>query len=507
MVQKGMYMAAIIALLLIVGWNSYAESPDFIKSPQREATADQLWSDSDFFMDPRGYVNLEFNNLLAVVALQGNHADFNNTRMAQFGFGARLPGLYAGLYFAGNTWKLQDHNYLEMSEPAETFFHSAKTIRRYGSLPVYLAGASRPRNEISVLIGAADMGFRLSYVTTLWSRKLNEDFKVTSTTPNSYYKSFQAERGSINPELAWGMTQDLITGWGIKPYVSVDVDFGRNYLRYEQYTTADTTAGEYINNSENYIKVGLTAKMGAFTLISQDGADFGFDLWYTLGLTMYDNEYNYKDAAGMYQVGNNLKGTYNIRSTVDENGDTVDIRDIAEKSDMDHTVTPYVFASWSGEKLSLGAELGLELGFGGGKNTSLILKDDYTDALVKNGMDTARSYFAFNPVLSVGMQWEIVARKFFLNAGGSVGFGGFTFTTTESAEYVQDIKADHLDVKAIDHSFTPASTTLSAGVGFNPTENLGLQAMCGVGAGNVINVFSTGNGLVVFSRILILSKF
>ena len=492
MVRKKMarVLAALIALLPLAGLSLYGESPHFIESPQRIATAGQFFSDTDLFMDPHSYADLEFGKWFGAISFHGNHDDFRNTSMAQLGFAVKFGGLYMGLYYAGNTWNIQPHEYMEINEPAG-FFPSVKSMRSYTDLPLYVGSAANtPRNEASVLIGFADMGIRLSFISTHWSRKLDEDFKANA----NYYKSFSTEKGSLNPEIAWGMARELVDGRGIKPHAYVDLDIYRDYVKYERYTSASQTAGEYIGNSDNHIKLGFTAALGGFSLLNQNDFDFGVDLWYTLGLTMYDNEYNYT-ASGIYQIGKNLKGRY-------------DGTNMTEESEHNHLITPYLYASWSGEKLALSAELGLEFGFGGNKTTAKALKTGNDDGtLVKDGPDDSTSYFAFSPVLSVGMKWEIVAGKFFLNAGGGIGLGILKFTTSETVSYVQDVEDASSAVKKIENTYEPASTALSIGVTLNPSVNLSVQAICGVDTGNIVTVFKDGSGLAVFSGILVTVKF
>jgi len=480
-----------VLIAMLAGGLLYAESPHFIESPQKTASAGQFLSDTDYFMDPHSYTNLKFDKWFGALSFYSDLADFQ-TSMAQLGFASQFGDVYMGLYYAGNAWNIQPHEYMEISEVAG--FFPGKTIRSYTSLPSYVGGASnRPRNEAAVLIGYADIGIRLSFISTHWSRKLNQDFKAATV----YYKSFNTERGSLNPEIALGIARELIPDRGIKPHMYIDVDFYRDYEKYERYTSASATAGEYISNSDNHITLGFTAALGGFSIVKRNTFDFGADLWYTLGLIMYNNEYNYTEG-GVYKVGKNLKGRYRVTNTG---------ADISEESGNGHLVTPYLYATWAGAKLELAAELGLGLGFGFVKTAEMALQTGAAN-LVRDGQYTDKTLFAFSPVLSVGMKWEIVATKFFLNAGGSIGLGVLEFTTTESVEYNQGTETAGSAVKSHENIYQPASTELSIGVTLNPTANLGLQALCGVDVGNIVNVFSSGSGgFVVFSSILATVKF
>ena len=496
---KALTLAVAVALLLAAGGILYA-APELVTSPQKQVTATQFYSEGDFFINPRNYANMDFNKWFGLVS-------FDSAFMAKLGFAMKIDGLYAAAYYGGNTWNIPNHKYTEQEVD---FFSTPKTMKIYDNLPEYTD--MNPNNNAALLIGVADMGFRLGYRSTHWSRKLNEDFLFEETyddpddptvplTRNVYYKSFLDENGVINPEIAWGMTRNIIEGRGIKPHMYISLEFNRDYQRFERYVTSADEVTEEIGRSNNDFTLDVTAAVGGFSLISDDGFDFGVDLWYILGMTMYNNDYNYTDSDGKNKIGNGLKGLYDGNSFTEISGNS-------------HNVLPYVYASWEGEKLALAAELELGLEFGGSKKTPLALRladggisHDGTGTLVKDGTDTTTTSFAFAPVLSLGMQWAIVPQKFFLNAGGSLGFGKITFNTTESVIYEQGNEKEKSAVKAIENQFDHASTSLSAGVTFNPTANLGFQASCGLDTDNVVNVFDAGKGLAVFSQILAMVKF
>ncbi|MCL2880238.1 MAG: hypothetical protein FWF29_08350 [Treponema sp.] len=491
--QKKLILPMVICLALISLGNLYA-SPNFMVSPQWEASAGQFWGDADQFMDPRGYVTVEFDKWFGAVSFYGNHQDFSQTAMAQLGFATRFGGIYTGVYYNGNAWNMPQYSYSESQEGAG-FFASTKMMKSFTVLPE-INTTYRLHNEAAVLIGVADMGFRLSYVSTHRIRNLSEDFKAG----DDYYRSFRDEYGSINPELAWGMAKDLIDGKGLKPHVYIDTNFFRDFQALEQYKAGGGTYGNQINNSQNYFTLGLTASTGNFSLVKKDSFDFGCNLWYVMNLQMYNNEYPYQDAAGTYHAGKNLKGTYDGTS-------------ITGRSMNTHTITPYLYSNWSGEKLSLSAEFSLGFGFGNAKDTAMALKagSETQGILVKEGADNNTSGFSFSPVLNAGMQWAIISDKLFLNAGAGVGFGYMVFTTVKTVNYDQGAKDNSIpDSTTFTRNFYPASTTLSAGITFNPVKNLGLQAMCGIDSGtNYISIFDTtaARGFFTFSKLLVTLKF
>jgi len=329
------------------------------------------------------------------------------------------------------------------------------------------------------------MGFRLSYVHSYRSRKLN-DFLVYSDP----YKSFIDEYGSINLEIAWGMAKELIPGKGIQPHVYIDLDFFRDYRK------ADTGDGEAIAKSNNEFTLGVTAALGYVSLFEQNGFDLSVDLWYIGNFKFFNNEYTPDPGAIVAYTGKPMQAGNSWNSATD----------YYRMGYNDHALTPYLCASWSGDKLSLSAELGLGLGLGlvSEEGTQFDLSGN---APVKEGFDFKAIAFSFNPNLDLGLQWAIVPDKFYLNAGSSIRFLDLGVKTSTIDTY-DDGDKDGDTVKAVDKSFGGASTKLMLGFVFNPTKNFGVQAMSGIDTNtNNISVFSTTTGLAVFSKIMVTLKF
>jgi len=481
--------AAVIALLTVAGGSLYAE-PNLFNSPQKQATATQFWSDADLFLSPYRYTDVEFEKWFGTVSFQSDMFTTSSTQMLQLGFATKLSGMYAAVYYGGNTLALPEEIYRE---------EDGKRV--YSQMPeLFKPSINPPYNEGAVLIGFMDMGFRLSYVHTYRSIKLN-DF----AGPSDNYKSYTDEKGSINPEIAWGMTKQLIPGKGIQPHVYIDLDFFRDYQK------QDIGSGDEIKHSNNEFTLGFTAKAGGFSLFEQNGFDFGVDLWYTLHWKAFNNEYTPKDYDDITDPGNpvwvprtgTIK-TYNgVFHQVEAAPDPA--QDYYRTGYHDHLVTPYLYATWSGEKLSLSAEASIELGFTGEKGTQFNLNGDKP---VKNGFDFDAFTFSLVPNLDLGLQWAIVPDKFYLNAGTSIKFFEFSVKTSAIDTYSNDIKGN--TAKEIDKTFAEALTKLMLGFTFNPTANVGVQAMSGVDfQTNSINLFDTtaNSGLAVFSQIMVTLKF
>ena len=462
--------AALIVLLTLVG-GSLSASPFLFTSPQRLGTADQFWSDADLFLSPNSYSDVEFDLFFSALSFSGEFSA-RRDQMAQLGFATRLGGLYLALYYGGNGMAQYEHTY-DINDDGNRVYRAMNNL-----IPRLAGGAPEPHNEGAVLIGIADMGFRLSFVSTVFSRSV-KDFYVI----DDHYESFLHEKGSINPEIAWGMTRNLLPN-GIRPHVYLDLDFYRDNYRFDDGSGVEIQAG----SSKNHFSLGLTAAAGCYTLFEQNDFEFGADLWYIGNFASFNNEYTPQPGTIVAFKGK-------------------DVDDYYLTGYSDHTLIPYLYTTWSGGKLSLSAELGLGLGLAFEKGSQFDLGGNTP---VIDGVDFSSTTFSFFPSLDLGMQWAIVSDKFFLNVGTSINFFDISLSTS-TVDFYDDGTKEGDTIKAIDNMFGGASTRLLLGVTFNPTVNLGFQAMCGVDNSNwtnSINVFNTTtNGLAVFSRIMATLKF
>ncbi|MCL2139456.1 MAG: hypothetical protein FWH41_08005, partial [Treponema sp.] len=405
------------------------------------------------------------------------------TNMMQLGFATRLGGLYLGAYYGGNTFaQWREQTYYE--EDGKRVYRNPWDIE-VSNYP------GEPHNEASLLLGVADMGFRISYVHSYRSFK-RDDFNVGSLGSYTSYVTYKDEYGSINPEIAWGMARELIPGRGLQPHVYIDLDFFRDYR------ISDTGSGDDIDHSNNEFTLGFTAASGYFSFFNQNGFDFGIDVWYTLNLKTFGNKYTLTPGGDIVSFKGKL-----ITDPADPFAGRYDVSYNA------HWLTPYLYAGWSGEKLELSAELGFEFGFSGRRNRGLLLSA--SDQLW-DGADTKVFGFSFAPTLNLGLKWGIVPEKFYLNAGSGISFfgeGGLGVDKLTIDTYVSNGKVGDT-VKATNSFFDGALTRLMLGFTFYPTVNLGVQAMSGVDiSSNNINVFNTGTaaGLAVFSKIMVTVKF
>jgi len=340
------------------------------------------------------------------------------------------------------------------------------------------------------------MGFRLTYRTNYQS--FNESNIVSN---NQLYKSYQAENGYITPQLAWAMAKDL-TKNGIRPYVTLDLAFNRDYVKTE---TAGPDSlgvtGAYIGRSSNLFTPTLSAGLGAYTLYNKDGFKLSGDLDYELRLNFYDNEYSYVEG-GVYKTGM-IKGTYSPGSNP-----------YVEQTFVSNLVTPSLSGSWSKEKIALKFKLNLPLTFSGREQNIMDL--DTSNKLVYNGASKSTTTFLFRPDIRLAMQYKIIPDKLTLNTGARIQATALTLDTIDEKQYNYGDLVNGSARKSHNKLFSNTGTSTQfvsrfhVGAAFNFSENVWTEASTGVsnayGNEGTIDVFAPG-GLFSFGSILVGLKF
>ncbi|MCL2138541.1 MAG: hypothetical protein FWH41_03305, partial [Treponema sp.] len=450
--NKNRYLTAILVLLLLITGGNVFASPVLFSSPQNDATTGRIRSDADNFLSVRDYANLDFNKWFSVISFKNalatnfyTFAGISPSEMAQAGFATNFGKLYMALYYGGNAWKsFGNANVFNYSEQNI----SGKNMRVYNNLPAFTFNRDlQLYNEAALLFGIGDlMGIRLAYAHSFQSVKVDNDFAVInggSVSGYDYFKSYKEGVGNINPEISWGLAKELIPGRGIKPEVKVDLMFYKNYIQKEEYTdnTRTETKGTEIVKSQNEVTLGITASLGGFTFARINDFSFGADMEYGFSLLIpFGNEYSYEDATGKYQIAK-FKGS----------GNKPDQGESYRETGMNqHIITPSFGASWQGNRLNISSRLGFEMTLRKNTLTDLRFKevDDGTGnmrpntegTLVKSNRDETTSFFAFAPVLGLGMQWGIVPNILFLNIGGEISFGIPYFWTQEQKTYNQGVE-------------------------------------------------------------------
>ena len=499
--KKAMFIA--VMLTVMAGGGLFAQAiPGGFVSPQSSATQGRLRSAADDFIRPDSYSGVAFTKWYGM-------ASFASTTLATLGFAAKTSGekpVYIGAFYNGSFWA--NAQFFTSTERNIPWLDVEKKVSIYDGLPSY--SVTRPSNQVAVLIGVADMGFRLSYRTTHQIFKEN-NFAVpddpVNPTAYEYYKSYKTERGLISPQLAWSMAKNL-TANGIKPWATFDLSFNRNYTKdaqYSPYIYGDWVATEYILISQNNIAPEFNIGLGAVTIVNKNNWRTSIDLEYRLQMTMYNNEYNYTDEYGDNKI-KSFKGTYNGATG-----------ELTEQSFHGHRVRPSLSTQWNGDKLRLRAKLDFNLIFNSTVNNPMAIKLDELSYPLSNGelayegVAEKAFNFQFNPDLQLAAQWQVVSRLF-LNVGGRITLNALSTTTTKGKSYDNGRAEENSDYTTKATVYGATLNQLNIGFTINATDNLSIEAVTGMSGttktNNKLNFFdTTETGLFNFGSILVALKF
>jgi hypothetical protein len=457
-------------------------------SPQSTITEGRYRSNADDFIRPDSYLGVKFEKWFGLVSFLW---DDTFSMITTAGFATKVGDIYIGTFYNGNMWTgIPANNYSEEQPLTTPNGGSAGKVYNVYSSPPSVNGTAI--NNVAVLIGLADMGFRLTYRTNYLS--FHESDIVTG---NQLYKDYKAERGYLAPQIAWAMAKDL-TGNGIRPYVAVDLVFDRNYEKTNPAgPDAAGNAGERTIRSSNHFDPSLSAGLGGYTLYNQDGFKLSADLDYVLTFNFYDNEYSYLDGT-TYKTGN-IKGIFDPGSSP-----------YLEKSLVSNLVTPSLSGSWGKDALGLKFKLNLPLTFISQEQNNMAVVGGN---LVYDGTNKSTFSFIFRPDIRLALQYKLVPNKLTLNAGARIQATALTLETTDETRYTNGVKGSTRKIH--NNSFINIGTgtqyvnRFHLGVNFNFTENAWVEAATGVSnayGDGAIDVFGSG-GLFSFGSILFVLKF
>jgi len=476
-----------LLLMLIAGAGAWAQNlpANLWSSPQSTTTEGRYRSNADNFIRPDQYTGVRFNKWFGMVSFLW---DDTFSAVATAGFATKANSVYIGAFYSGNMWAGAPVNNYNEEEPAAVPAGgtAGKVYNVYNNINA--GGANNPVNNAAILIGVADMGFRLTYRTNYQS--FNESDIVTA---GQLYKNYRIEKGYMAPQIAWAMAKDL-TGNGIRPYATVDLVFERDFQMTE--TSGPDSAGitgEKIGGSLNHIDPSFSAGLGGLTFHDKDGFRLSGDLDYVLALNVYDNEYSYADN-GVYKTGK-IKGTYSPATI-----------DFIEKSFISNLVTPSLSGQWSGDRIALRFKLNLPLTFQS-EEQNIMIRDG--SKLIYDGASNSTFIFMFRPDIRLAMQYKIVPDKLTLNAGARIQATAITLNTTDQKNYSNGGKVSSR--KLHQDSFGSGFVSrFSIGPTFNFTENVWVEATTGIsnayGNSGTIDVFAPG-GLFSFGSILAAMRF
>jgi hypothetical protein len=496
--KSGMLLIAAMIFLLIAG--GLNADPAFSgASPQLDTTG-VYQTDADFYMSPSEYSNVEFDKFFGVASFRrqmdgGN--EYESGSMAQIGFGTRLGKIYLGFAYMGNAWEgyglTQQGNINRFTQQKlNSSPNDNVTWKIFDESPDIINApdeGQRMRNEAAVVIGLPDFGlgetgFKLYYATNLRTNKQNDFAAEDSPGNSSYYKSLEEQIGHINPGISWGIANDLLPGGrGLRPSVTIDLDFYRKNNSWEKYDSDDgNTVGLEIEYAENKFVPGIDIGTGDFYITSLDNfISVGISANYSLKMHFYNNDYSYQDELNKYKT-ENFRGGY-----IHEGSDTTFVKAFQH----DHYIVPGITGYWSSNRLSLAAKFGFNMDFMFRNEEFMTFDENKEDgSLIKEGFDEKISKIWLKPTINLAMNWEVVPNRFFLNAGADIKILEAYFETLERTEYRQGELQEGSEYNWFFNEFNTAVTTLFLGATFRVNRHIELQAALGVDTHNTINLFN-----------------
>jgi hypothetical protein len=480
-------LALLLSMIAATGMWAQNLPANLWTSPQSTTTEGRYRSNTDDFIRPDSYAGVKFNRWFGMVSFL---SDENNSGIATVGLAFKVKKVYIGTFYSGNLWaNAPANNYIE-GEPA-TAPNGGKDGHAYDVYDsISVSETSNPVNNFALLIGLADMGFRITYRTNYQSFE-----KRNIVTEDQLYKNYQEESGYMAPQIAWAMAKDL-TKNGIRPYVTIDLVFNRDYQEMRTAgVDADGISGKKIGRSLNHLDPIFATGMGGYTFYNADGFKASCDLDYVLTLNIYDNEYSYVED-GVYKTGK-IRGTYSPGSNA-----------YVQEFFMSNLLTPSISGSWSEDRLALKFKFNLPLMFSNRRQDSMGLEEN-SGNLIYHGDSNAITTFTFRPDLRLAMQYKIIPNRLILNTGARIQTTAITRETVNQENYTNHER--NYGRKIHQNSFGGTFVSrFSIGPTFNFTENFWVEATTGVtnayGNSETIDVFAPG-GLFSFGSILVALKF
>jgi len=484
MKNKIFLLAILISMITAVGAWAQNLPASIWTSPQSTTTEGRYRSNADDFIRPDAYSGVKFNKWFGLVSFLW---DENYSGIATVGYATRVSSLYIGAFYNGNLWAGSPaNNYTSMEpSPVPNGGVSGMSYDVYSNINVVPASV----NNVALLIGVADMGFRLTYRTN--HQSFDESGIVTG---NQLYGSYQAESGYMAPQIAWAMAKDL-TGNGIRPYATFDLVFNRDYLKTETIgPDGNGITGARVGRSANRFEPSLGLGLGGYTFYNKDGFKASCDLDYVLSMNIYDNDYSYAQD-GVYKT-RSFKGTFSPASI-----------SFLERSYVSNQFTPSLSGSWSEDRLALKFKLNLPLTFISRDDNQMDLDSSYN--LVYQGASDSAFSFSFRPDVRLALQYKIVPGKLTLNAGARLQATAITLETVDRTYYNDNVKTSSQTIHQ-DSWGSGFVSRFSLGPTFNFTDNAWVEAVTGVtnayGNNGTIDIFAPG-GLFSFGSILVALKF
>jgi len=456
--MKVLALAALIVIGLAMPLGAQPSSP---VSNQNLATAGVFGTDVDSYMDVNYYGDVNFGKWFGYLGA-------DTSGIFNLGYATNLKGIYLGTYYSGNIFKTETN---ETTRLTTTWDPNLQQLLTREDEKTYGRTTTNTNNHIAALIGVAGMGIQVGFYENITTYNTpynavrndgkstitqNLDGSITYTNNDSI--SYEESEGDLMPYLQWGMKLK-VGSYTLAPRVGVIVNFAEYKLIDKYYASGRTEyqgkiiGTEQINrNGHNYGFFGLGVGVGADLYLS-DSMYVGLN--YALGMDIYNQDFG--DAGGSGSVKGTISwaaadnySTINryIDRTVKNNNVKIDI---TEQSSMRHIITP-AFGNEKalGDNLKLGVLVQLPVKITSGyassytdewttsettftdvtnyqNNTTTITRDHTA------GNKTEFSELEISPTVGVGVSYDLIPKRFTVNAGISVNVPSFTSTSVATS--------------------------------------------------------------------------
>jgi hypothetical protein len=335
------------------------------------------------------------------------------------------------------------------------------------------------------------MGFLLSIHTDGYNYK-EEDvaFNSSGFGGTNYYKEASLAMFNVQPAIKWAMAKPLTANNGIKPSVLLALKFRGDHNKHLDYNSDGSTSGDAdVDYSRDSTDIAVDLGLGGVTLKTIGRFTLAADIGYALVINTYNNEYNYTD------------GELKIEKIKGINDDGT----LKELKGSNHTIKPQVNVTFNAtDKLAIKSRVDLVVGFGSTTSTEMELEGS-GPTLVKDGDDSKMNTFLFQPKIVLAFQYKIVPSKLTLSVGGTLQPTTINTKKIATEEYDSGEKVPNSGtVTAFSINYGTVGTSLTAGLTFNLSENLAIDASTGIKSTNSFNLI---NNLLSFSSISMLFSF
>jgi len=477
-------VAAFAAAILILAAPVFAQTE--IESNTYKATAGVFTNEIDDSMSVIDYAGVEFEKWFGFIGYGG----YNGDTPIQVGFATKLGGLYVGLFFTGNAMGI-DENWNEEVETTYDLDSQLKTNIK--TTKQFTTGTQvSSNNEFGLLLGVADMGFKIGFWENV-TEILDPERTIETTdalTGTIYHDkgdivNYSHIEGILSPSLTWGTTFD-VGSFQIKPKIKFGIGFGLdstvdNYRLNYTYTppgpdgnppgnwdgpgsSYDTEDGKvvgpetiyYTGYNGRYIRPDFEA--GA----TIDFENFSLDFSYGLGISVYSNSYNDSGFSGDVKGTVSWSGNTETSSSIDTTTTTKHtILDIEELTDISHSIHLGFYKDKEvAEGLKLGIYAGVDFGISSTNTDAYTLVLERTevkynnDALSSNNYSTETerrgrtetadpgtyfplsenvSEFTLEPFVNIGASYALFPGRFTINTGIGLRPFGYTSIITKSS--------------------------------------------------------------------------